>query len=323
LSADIPASLHGLFSWCGPVLRYRILRDLVGHDESYVETAGLGMELLKHPDVEPILRAQLPNGSWGDFLTTEVAVLHLCEMGLRQCQAVERAREKVLEPTLAKADAIWEFEQAGLDADGKRLARQIVRDKTLHMLCRLNPEEDPVVRTFLEQILVEWELYLNVAERGKDVQELAPLPPPTSEGYAAVCLYPWTDDEFPRVRDLVTRLVRYAEDHEIRRAEIPKPLSTSVFHLFDKWQYLAQPPRLFYELELAATLGVARDLFSTVWMLEELEARQDADGFFRFPDAGEVHPSWYFPIEKFTPEEFHIEYTFRADLILKLLAYDL
>ena len=157
-----------------------------------------------------------------------------------------------------------------------------------------------------------------MAETGKDVKNLAP----TTEGYAAVCRYPWSDDEFPRVCDLVKRLVMYAGDHELRLPEMPPPLAANIFHLLDKWQYLAQPPRLFYELELAATLGVARDLNVTSWMLEELEARQDADGFFRFPDAGEIHPTWYFPIEKFTPEEFHIEFTFRGELIFKLLAYD-
>ncbi len=103
----------------------------------------------------------------------------------------------------------------------------------------------------------------------------------------------------------------------------PPRLAPYVFRLHDKWQYLAQPPRLLYDLELAASLGVARDLNSTSWMLEELEARQDADGFFRFPDADAIQPSWYFPIEKSDPESFHIEYTFRAELIFKLLAYDL
>jgi len=323
LPADLPPSLRELYDGCGPVLRFRILRDIAGQDESYVETANMAMELLNHPNAQPILRAQQPNGLWGDFLTTEVAVLHLCELGLARCHAVERVREQVLEPTLTKADVIWEFEKAGFDAEGKKLARRIVRDKTLHMLCRTNPEEDPVVRTFLEQLLVEWELYLDAAETVKNVKDLAPLSAPTTEGYAAVCRYPWSDDEFPRVCDLVKRLVTYSEDHNLRQPEMPQPLAANIFHLFDKWEYLAQPPRLFYDLELAASLGVARDLSVTSWMLEELEARQDADGFFRFPDADEVHPSWYFPVEKFTPDEFHIEYTFRAELIFKLLAYDI
>ena len=311
-TADIPLSLRELWNLCGPILRFRILRDIVGRDESYIETANRGLELLGHPDVQPILQAQLSNGLWGDFLTTEVAVLHLCELGLEGSPAVVRAREKVLEPTLVKPDVLWEFEKAEFDEEGKKLARRIVRDKTLHMLCRSNREEDPAVRPFLEQLLVEWDHYLTASH-----------PVPTADGYAAVCLYPWNDDDFPRVQDLVKRLVIYGEENAFCPADVPRELAPFIFRLVDKWQYLAEPTRLFYDLELASTVGVAHDLESTSWMLEELEARQDADGFFRFPDAVEIQPSWYFPIEKSNPDDFYIEYTFRAELIFKRLAYDI
>jgi len=257
------------------------------------------------------LQAQMPSGWWGDFLTTEVAVLHLCEMGLAGCRAVERTREAVLEPTLVNPGAIWEFERADLDSDGKRLARRIVRDKTLHMLCRSSRDENPAVRTFLEQIFVEWNAYLTSG-----------MPLPTADGYAAVCLYAWNDDEFPRVREMVTQLVSHHEQGASGEADVSPMLAPFLYRLLDKWQYLAEPPRLLYELELASALGVTRDLAACNWMLEELEMRQDADGFFRFPDASEFLPSWYFPIEKHTPAEYEVEYTFRAELIFKLLAYD-
>ena len=315
MPADIPPSLRALYAASGPILRYRILRDIVGHDESYIETANMGMDVAKLPHVREILDAQA-NGMWGDFRTTELAALRLCEYGLESHRVMDSLREQVLLPTLLRDDLIWEFEQAGPDAEGKHHARRIIRDKALHLLVRTQRTEDPVARTVLEQLLAEWELFL--AASANDARR----PCPTAEGYAAVCRYPWDDDEFPRVRDLVKRMTGHVEVNS-PSPDFPKPLVPYLYQLLDKWQYLEQPSRSLYELELTANLGVARDLDFSSWMLEELEARQDADGFFRFPDAGEIQSSWYFPLEKESSDELYVEYTFRAELIFKLLAYDL
>lgn len=310
MGTDIPPSLRELYERSGPILRYRIVRDVIGRDESYVETTHMGMEVAKLPDVQQILAAQDAHGLWGDFRTSELAALRLCECGLESHRAMDNFRELVLLPTLLNNDALWEFAKLELDDAGRKQARRIVRDKTLHLLCRSNREEDPAVRTYLELLLAEWEHYV----AGGDA-------PPTTDGYAAVCRYPWNDDEFPRVHDAVARIVTYSENHAPPE-HFPKPLAPFLFRLLDKWQYLEQPPRLLQDLELAAQLGEARDLDYSAWMLEELEARQDADGFFRFPDAGDILASWYFPLEKTDPDEFYVEYSFRAELIFKLLAYD-
>ena len=320
MSADLPPSLRALYDACGPILRYRILRDVLGEDESYVRTAHAGLEVLKLPEVQQLLAAQQENGLWTDFRTSEIAALRLCEFGLESQESLERLREQVLLPTLLDNHALWEYSQSPLDEAGKRVARRILRDKALHLLCRIQRREDPVIRTQLEVILVEWEHYLAHSVSNGKTQTLS-LPAPTADSYAAVCRYPWSDDEFLRVHELVTRLVKHAEANVTQTAL--QPLAVLLFRLDDKWQYLAQPPRLLHDLELAATLGVARDLDFAEWMLEELEARQDADGFFRFPDAGEIQSSWYFPLEKTNPDEFYVECTFRAELIFKLLAFDI
>ena len=307
---DIPPSLRELYELSGPILRYRILRDVIGHDESYIETMQMRMEIARLPDVQQILAAQDAHGLWGDFRTSELAALRLCEFGLEAHRAMDNFRELVLLPTLLNNDALGEFDKLELDEAGRKQARRIVRDKTLHLLCRSNRDEDPAVQTYLELLLAEWEQYLAGGAAA-----------PTADGYAAVCRYPWSDDDFPRVCDIVTRMVTYSEEHAPPE-DFPQPLAPFLWRLFDKWQYLEQPPRLLQELELAAHFGAARDLNHSAWMLEELEARQDADGFFRFPDAGDLLASWYFPLEKTDPDEFYIEYTFRAELIFKLLAYD-
>ncbi len=320
MGTDIPPSLRELYELSGPILRYRILRDVIGHDESYVETMHMGMEVAKLPDVQQILAAQDAHGLWGDFRTSELAALRLCEFSLELHRAMDNFRELVLLPTLLNNDALWEFGKLELDEVGQKHARRIVRDKTLHLLCRSNRDEDPVARTYLELLLAEWEQYVAAGADPASI-EAARLPIPTTDGYAAVCRYPWNDDDFPRVRDAVTRIVTYGVEHAPPE-HFPQPLAPFLFRLADKWQYLEQPPRLLYELELAAQLGAARDLDYSAWMLEELEARQDADGFFRFPDAGDILASWHFPLEKTNPDEFYIEYSFRAELIFKLLAYD-
>jgi hypothetical protein len=320
MNVEIPPSLRELYEASGPILRYRIQRDVIGRDESYIATSEMGMAVAKLPAVQQILAAQDASGWWGDFRTSEVAALRLCEWGLESHRALENFCEQVLLPTLLKDDVLWEFGELELDAAGRTQARRIVRDKTLNLLCRARREDDPMVRTHLEFVLAEWEHY--TAQAGTKAKETTPLPLPTADGYAAVCRYPWSDDEFPRVRDAVERLAQFSEKQPTP-AHVPRALAPFLFQLLDKWQYLEQPPRLLYELELAAELGAARDLDYSAWMLDELEARQDADGFFRFPDAGDIVASWYFPLEKENPGEFYIEFTFRAELIFKRLAYDI
>ncbi len=96
-----------------------------------------------------------------------------------------------------------------------------------------------------------------------------------------------------------------------------------LFRLHEKWDYLARPHVMLHDLELAARLGIVREIPATVWMLEELEAHQDADGIFRFDAEGEVKADWYFPLEAHSPEVYPLEWSFRAALIFKLLEYDI
>ena len=80
---------------------------------------------------------------------------------------------------------------------------------------------------------------------------------------------------------------------------------------------------MLHDLELAARLGIVREIPATVWMLEELESHQDADGMFRFDAEAAVETDWYFPLEARAAEGYPVEWSYRAALILKLLEYDI
>jgi hypothetical protein len=320
---DIPPSLRDLYSASGPVIRFRLVRDIIGQDDTYITTAHLGLDIPRLPEVQALFTAQEIDGSWAGVLagapddaaavTTERAVLRLCELGLEKCEAVNQCIEKALLPTLIQSDVLWEFQDWAETDDA---ARHIVRDKTLRLICRATREYDDLIRPLMQLVLTEWEFFLSNPQT-------AGVRPPTADAYFAVCWFPWSDDDFERVRPLVKRLSEYAEGRIGGEMALPDVYAPYVYQLADKWEYMARPQDLFYELELAARLGVARDLSVTQWLLEELEARQDTDGMFRFDVGGDVEASWYFPLEKTRIEEFPVEWTFRAELIYKLLEFDI
>lgn len=324
--SDIPPGLRALYDAAGPVIRHRLLRDVLGRDDSFLQTAHLGLDVGKLPEAEEIAAAQEPDGCWSGALlaareqkrmATETAILRLCELGLESSDAVQACLEKALIPTLLAADVLWELETLARDAAARAAARAVVRDAVLRLICRATRVHDAAIRPHLEVVLAEWDRFLGSAGAAQ-----ASLLPPTAASYAAVCWYPWSDDDFPRVRKLVERLSAWAETQLVKPAVRPPLVAPHVLRLRDKWEYLARPPLLFHELELAARLGVARDLTVTRWLIEELEARQDADGFFRFDRQEAVEPSWYFPLEKTRREDYPVEWTFRAALVFKLLEYD-
>jgi hypothetical protein len=330
-SSDIPPGLQEIFEAAGPVIRFRLVRDVLGHDESWIQTAHLGLELPRLPEVETLLAAQELDGSWGgamcrtedSALSTEYAVLRLCELGLESCAAVETCLVKALLPTLANPELIWEFASLAADEATRSAARHIVRDKALHLICRATREHDALLKPFLETLLVEWEYFLS--HTGKKTSSKSPveIPPPTAGGYAAVCWYPWSDDDFERVRAIVKRLIIHAEE----ALDDPRPASPLyaglAFALRDRVEYWARPDLLLHDLELSARFGATRDHAVSRWLLDELEARQDADGRFRF-DAPEPFESWwYFPLEKSATDDYSVEWSFRAELIFRLLQFDL
>ena len=319
---DIPPSYLPLYEAAGPVIRYRLVREVLGRDDTFIQTAHLGMEIPKLPEPESLVAAQQLDGSWNgvlsatteaDRLTTERAFLRICELGMEKCDAVEICLEKALMPTLFNPDILWEYGVS--DEAARRAARQIVRDKTLFMICRATRHMDELIKPLLELILAEWDLHASHPQDSPAV--------PTLDAYAAMCWFPWNDDEFDRVRKSVTRMIHQAEEQMGRVRQVHPLLQPHIFALSDKWEYLARPQDLCFELELSARLGITRDLAVTRWLLEEVEARQDADGWFRFDTGGDVEASWYFPLEKTHAEDFHVEWTFRAELIFKLLEYDI
>jgi hypothetical protein len=319
---DIPAGLRALYEAAGPVVRYRLVREVIGRDDTFIQTAHLGMEIPRLPEPQALLAAQQLDGSWNgalctatavDQLTTERAFLRLCELGMEKSEAVESCIEKALAPTLFKTDVLWEFNVP--DEAARRASRQLVRDKVLFMLCRATREMDEILKPMLELVLAEWDLYVSHPHESTAV--------PTVDAYAAVCWFPWSDDAFERVRQIVNRMMTRAEEQMGKIVPVHPLLAPHIFALSDKWEYLARPQDLFFELELSARLGVTRDLAVTRWLLEELEARQDADGWFRFEPGGDVEATWYFPLEKTSTEEFPVEWTFRGDLVFKLLEYDI
>jgi hypothetical protein len=317
---DIPPAYRELYNASGPALRFRIVRDLIGRDESFIATMHLGLDVTRIPEVQALVHGQQLDGSWNGILcgteginttlSTRTAFLRLCELGQERCSAVEKCIDTALLPTLFDRQIVWEFQP---DDDA---ARQIVRDICLHLICRATREHDDAIKPVLEMVLTEWDHFLRHSGHGHD------LLPPSSDGYAAVCWYPWNDDDFDRVQKIVKRMLMRAEedmDHPPKCPEIYRPHR---FQLSDKWEYLARPQDLFYDLELAARFGLARELPFSRWLLEEVEMRQDADGWFRFEIEGDIEANWYFPLEKTDIRELEAEWTFRGMLIFKLLEFD-
>ncbi|HEY3295100.1 MAG TPA: hypothetical protein VGL38_06660 [bacterium] len=318
----IPPGLRAIYDAAGPVIRYRLVRDILGRDDTFIQTMHLGLEIPRLAEPQTLLSAQQLDGSWNgvlcattaaDQLTTERAFLRLCELGMEKSEAVGACLEKALMPTLFSRDVLWEFHTH--DEAAHRAARQVVRDKALFMVCRATRETDEVIKPMLELVLAEWEQYV--------VRPREAVAAPTIDAYAAICWFPWSDDDFDRVQKIVVRMVKHAEGQMGGIPAVHPLLLPHLFQLSDKWEYLARPQDLLFELELSARLGITRDLDVTRWLLEELEARQDADGWFRFETGGDVEASWYFPLETSRIDDFPVEWTFRGDLIFKLLEYDI
>jgi hypothetical protein len=139
-------------------------------------------------------------------------------------------------------------------------------------------------------------------------------------GFAAVCCYPWNEDSIPHVHDTMKQLFEKLDSQQAVNFVHDDLLTPSLLRIPSKEEYLARPARLFFDLEMSARLGLTNELNVTRWLFEELESRQDADGWVRFPATDERN--WYFPLETKSAEDFHIEWTFRAAHIFKLLEYD-
>jgi hypothetical protein len=181
---------------------------------------------------------------------------------------------------------------------------------------------NPQVRQAMSDVIREWKDFLR--EAMKAVQPREGIFLPTGKAYDAICFHEWQSDEEETVAEIVTNLFVWAEEASWPEQLLAKqPYGENVFRLFSKQEYLARPERMLYELELSARLGIAQKTAVTRWMLEELEARQDGDGFFRFDFGGPSSLPWYFPLERdATAADFITDWTFRGSLIFSLVGYD-
>lgn len=315
---DIPPFLQSLFTSAGPILRFRILRDLLEQDESWIRTADRDRELNKHPAIVELMNARAGNGTWNGLLiglspaefprSTAFAMLRLCEWGREQHPLIPQTIEKVLLPTLTRNDFLWEFAAIARTDSDKLLARRLVRDSVLQIITRATRTPNELIQAQLEILLTEYES-----------GETATLP-----GFAALCWYPWDDDDFPRVKDTAVKLFERLEDSLGKAADYPDWFEAHRLKLFHKENYLQFPSLLLFHLELTARLGITSALPFASWLLEELQIRQDADGLFRFEhNALSPEPIGYgFPLEADSETGYPLEYSFRAHLIFKLLGYD-
>ena len=319
-SESIPAFLRDLHERAGPVLRYRIQRDVLGRDLSHIAVVQMAKDVAALPRAQELLLAQQANGAWGNFVQTSETFQRLCELGLEEHDAITRCRDEVLFPTLLRVDALWELETRTQTEAEHRAARQALRDMTLHLLCRSRREEDMLVKSHLERVLAEWGYYVSSGPH----REWSGAALPTIYAWPAVACYPWPDEDFERVRDLALKLDVFIEKKQPAPPEgTPEVLAAIALRDVDKEVYLSQPWQLFHSLEMAARLGMVHDLPWAGWMLNEMEAHEDSDGFFRFDSAPPEEPLYFFPIEETDPARYEIEYTFHAHHIYKLLAYDL
>jgi hypothetical protein len=317
---SLPAFVRDLYDAAGPIIRYRIQRDVLGRDLSHIAVAHMAKDVAALTYVKEFLNEQQSNGLWGTFLRTFEIFQRLCEVGLEAHDALTLCRDEILFPTLLRDDVLWEFEGIAHNEDEQRAARQVVRDMTLHMLCRSRREPDLLIKSYLERIMAEWGFYMSTGPH----REWSGEPLPTIYAWPAVACYPWADDELERVSTVLKKLDAFIEQKQPAPPEnAPELLAAVSLRDADKETYLSQPWQLFYSLEMAARLGVVRDLPWAEWMLSEMEAREDSDGFFRFDSAPPVEPMYFFPIEETDPARFEIEYSFHAHYIYKLLEYDL
>lgn len=294
---DLPPSFKSLFTDSGPLLRFRILRDVLGRDESWIETAAAQAAVLKHARVLEITGQQLTNGSFGDRLShTAAALLWLCEAGAESHQAVTNTLERVVLPTLAQDNATWELPAA---------QRSLVRDICLHMLARATRGVHPLLETYLELVRLDWERWFANKRSA----------PPTVPAYSAMSWWQAPPQQMLGKRQLLIKLLTEVEN-------LPTALLPEASRLLipDKGIYLAEPVRMLYDLEHGARAGIVGDVEHLRWLYDELEVAQDADGLWHF-DFTEtpLSLSWYFPLEDSAPDR---ELTVRALIIYKLLNYD-
>src|SRR5512143_4115306 len=102
---NIPPGFHELFDGAGPIIRYRLLRDVIGEDDTFIRTAQQGYELIKTPEVVQLLDSQQSDGTWGRLDNTVWNYLRLCELGLEDSEAISSCIEQALLPSLARSDA--------------------------------------------------------------------------------------------------------------------------------------------------------------------------------------------------------------------------
>lgn len=294
---DLPPSFQQLFKESGPILRYRILRDVLGRDESWIETSSAQGAVLKHPRVTQIASEQLPNGSFGDRLSqTAATTLWLCEAGASGHGAVQRVLEYVVLPTLAQEQVTWE-----LSADQRSLAR----DVCLHILARASRGQHPLLESYLELVKLEWQHWF-VNKRSA---------PPTVPAYAAMVWWQPAPDKLLDKRALLAKLLNEVE----AQPEVLLPENTRLI-IPDKADYLAAPVRMLFDLEQGARAGIVGDVPHLRWLYDELEVGQDADGMWHFEiEETPAHLSWYYPLEENSLDR---ELTIRALMIYKLLNYD-
>jgi len=328
MAIGLPPAFEALFAAAGPVLRYRIMRDLARRDDTFIETLPLRQEVEKLPVVQNIVAQQRSDGSWGNLaasdaggLDTEQAVLTLCELGLANHGALERCATQSLLPRLtAERDAITNPDKS-----------RTLCDKLLRLLMRAGFGSKPEVRESMTELIAGWNDFLRraedeslFAERNGSLVVDRDVRLPTIEAYDAVCSYQWPDEDEEEIRAAVTGLFAWAEDKGWPdRFSEEAAYKGRLFRILSKEEYLARPERMLYELELSARLGFTREIAATRWMLDELEIRQDADGFFRFAAAERSSLPWYFPLEEARAPLGHtVEWTFRGLLIFALLEYD-
>jgi hypothetical protein len=318
-SESIPAFLRDLYQRAGPIIRYRIQRDVLGRDLSHIAVAQMAKDVAALPMAQELLTTQRSTGLWKNFLQTYESLQRLCELGLEEHDAVTRCRDGILFPTLLREDALWEFEALAQSDAERRAVRLAVRDMTLHLLCRSRREEDLLLKSHLERVLAEWGYYVSTGPHRK--WNGAAIP--TIYAWPAVACYPWSNEEFERVREVALKLDAFIEKKQPAPPEgTPEVLAAIALRDVDKDVFLSQPWQLFYSLEMAARLGMVRNLSWARWMLNEMEAHEDSDGFFRFDSRPPDDPLYFFPIEETDPARYEIEFTFHAHHIYKLLAYD-
>jgi hypothetical protein len=321
--SDIPAGLHRLFKASCPILRYRLLRDVLEHDESWKDSAALEEQVLKSEYVQSLASQQEPSGAFSGHLlvplrdplkwTTEHAILHLCECGAERHPAVKTAIDRVLLPTLAQEQVTWEVAVGASNDDEKREARRLVRDCCLDLLARTTRREHPMLDAYIELLIMEWENWLRDSS----------MPAPTASAYSSLCLFRENAETKSRIHSLLKKVL---DKLEAQSGDLPigaTLLTSRLLRVPSKQEYYARPGLFLHDLELGARAGLVGEVPHLTWLYDELEPLQDADGFFRFPESEiDYELRWYLPLESSDHKSLELDFTLRAHIIFKLLNYD-